>query len=90
LAQLSTALQGISVLKRYSRLEPIGLGTFGMVCSALDSNSNDHVAIKKIANPFQNNVLAKRAFRELMLLSQLQHQNVFRNLIRLFVYAMYS
>jgi p38 MAP kinase len=62
--------------KRYSNLQPIGLGAFGLVCSAQDSITNEPRAIKKIAQPFNNTTLAKRAFRELMLLSHLKHENV--------------
>ncbi|KAJ3315123.1 MAPK protein hog1 [Boothiomyces sp. JEL0838] len=44
--------------------------------SATDSKTNQQRAIKKIAQPFTNPTLSKRAFRELMLLAHLQHENI--------------
>ncbi|KAI8925674.1 mitogen activated protein kinase [Entophlyctis helioformis] len=61
---------------RYSNLEAIGMGSFGLVCSAIDTLTNERRAIKKVSRPFQTPVLAKRAFRELMLLKHLRHDNV--------------
>ncbi|KAI8914423.1 kinase-like domain-containing protein [Gorgonomyces haynaldii] len=57
----------------YTQLKAIGMGTFGLVCSAFDTVNNQKKAIKKIANPYQNAVLAKRCFRELLLLVKLRH-----------------
>jgi p38 MAP kinase len=70
------ALLGKEEVTRYKDLQPIGLGAFGLVCSAKDTATAEPRAIKKIAQPFKNTTLAKRAFRELMLLSHLQHENV--------------
>lgn len=39
-----------TVLKRYRNLQIIGSGAQGMVCSALDSNTGDKVAIKKLSS----------------------------------------
>ncbi len=64
---------------QYKNIQPIGLGAFGLVCSVVDTTVNEQRAIKKIAQPFKNNTLAKRAFRELMLLHHLQHENVIFN-----------
>ncbi|XP_022804057.1 stress-activated protein kinase JNK-like isoform X2 [Stylophora pistillata] len=65
-----------TVLKRYRNLQIIGSGAQGMVCSALDSNTGDKVAIKKLSRPFQNVTHAKRAFRELVLLKMVNHKNI--------------
>eukprot|EP00158_Paraphelidium_tribonemae_P003306 Partr_v1_DN26033_c0_g1_i2_m506 putative Mitogen-activated protein kinase involved in a signal transduction pathway that is activated by changes in the osmolarity of the extracellular environment. Controls osmotic regulation of transcription of target genes len=59
-----------------SSLQPIGMGAFGLVCSAKDSIKSSDVAIKKILKPFSNVVLAKRTYRELKLLNSLSHENV--------------
>jgi serine/threonine protein kinase len=59
----------------YTDLTPIGMGSFGLVCSATHSSGGKR-AIKKVGNCFANAVLAKRSFRELALLSQLRNENV--------------
>ncbi|XP_073251241.1 stress-activated protein kinase JNK-like isoform X3 [Porites lutea] len=65
-----------TVLKRYRNLQIIGSGAQGMVCSALDTVTNEKVAIKKLCRPFQNVTHAKRAFRELVLLKMVNHKNI--------------
>lgn len=52
---------------------------FIVVCvnsSALNSETNEHVAIKKIANAFDNKIDAKRTLREIKLLRHMDHENV--------------
>lgn len=65
-----------SVLKRYENLQPIGSGAQGMVCSALDTERGEKVAIKKLNRPFQNVTHAKRAYRELVLMQLVNHKNI--------------
>ncbi|KAI5073214.1 hypothetical protein GOP47_0011227 [Adiantum capillus-veneris] len=55
---------------------PIGRGAYGVVCSAVNSETNELVAIKKICNVFENKVDAKRTYRELRLLRHMDHENV--------------
>ncbi|KAK6926852.1 Protein kinase domain [Dillenia turbinata] len=55
---------------------PIGRGAYGIVCSVLNSETNEMVAIKKIANAFDNHIDAKRTLREIKLLRHLDHENV--------------
>ncbi|GAB1316731.1 MAPK protein hog1 [Madurella fahalii] len=64
------------ITSRYSDLQPVGMGAFGLVCSAKDQLTNQNVAIKKIMKPFSTPVLAKRTYRELKLLKHLKHENV--------------
>jgi serine/threonine protein kinase len=53
-----------------------------MVCplpsSALNSETAEQVAIKKIANAFDNKIDAKRTLREIKLLRHMDHENVSR------------
>ncbi|KAL4204954.1 hypothetical protein AMTRI_Chr01g112280 [Amborella trichopoda] len=55
---------------------PIGKGAYGIVCSAFNSKLNELVAIKKIANAFDNKMDAKRTLREIKLLRHMDHENV--------------
>lgn len=47
-----------------------------MCSSALNSETNESVAIKKIANAFDNKIDAKRTLREIKLLRHMDHENV--------------
>ncbi|XMA16556.1 hypothetical protein WAI453_009347 [Rhynchosporium graminicola] len=64
------------ITSRYSDLQPVGMGAFGLVCSAKDNLTNQNVAVKKIMKPFSTPVLSKRTYRELKLLKHLKHENV--------------
>ncbi|XP_039070957.1 mitogen-activated protein kinase homolog MMK1-like [Hibiscus syriacus] len=55
---------------------PIGKGAYGIVCSALNSETNEQVALKKITNAFDNDIDAKRTLREIKLLRHMDHENV--------------
>ncbi|XP_068644140.1 mitogen-activated protein kinase 3 [Aristolochia californica] len=55
---------------------PIGRGAYGIVCSVLNSETNEMIAMKKIANAFDNHMDAKRTLREIKLLRHLDHENV--------------
>ncbi|KAG6761122.1 hypothetical protein POTOM_034317 [Populus tomentosa] len=57
-------------------ITPIGRGAYGIVCSVLNSETNEMVAVKKIANAFDNQMDAKRTLREIKLLRHLDHENV--------------
>jgi serine/threonine protein kinase len=63
--------------KRYSNLKPAGDGSYGLVCSAVDSITGRMVAIKKIKDTFSDIVDAKRILRELKLLRHFNdHENI--------------
>lgn len=64
------------VPERYQNLSPVGSGAYGQVCSAIDTVTNQKVAIKKLARPFQSAIHAKRTYRELRLLKHMNHENV--------------
>ncbi|OJJ50238.1 hypothetical protein ASPZODRAFT_157163 [Penicilliopsis zonata CBS 506.65] len=63
------------MLDRYTDLSPIGMGAFGVVCSAKDFDKEE-VAIKKVVQPFSSAEMTKRTYRELKLLTLLVHENV--------------
>nr|XP_020838538.1 mitogen-activated protein kinase 12 isoform X1 [Phascolarctos cinereus] len=64
------------VRELYRDLQPVGSGAYGAVCSAIDSRTGTKVAIKKLYRPFQSELFAKRAYRELRLLKHMRHENV--------------
>ncbi|KAG9128653.1 hypothetical protein Leryth_025940 [Lithospermum erythrorhizon] len=61
---------------KYVPIKPIGRGAYGIVCSSINRDTNDKVAIKKIHNAFENRIDALRTLRELKLLRHLKHENV--------------
>uniref|UniRef100_A0A673MDI1 mitogen-activated protein kinase n=1 Tax=Sinocyclocheilus rhinocerous TaxID=307959 RepID=A0A673MDI1_9TELE len=61
---------------KYLCLKQIGTGAYGSVCSAINNKSKEKVAIKKLHRPFQSEIFAKRAYRELSLLKHMKHENV--------------
>ncbi|KAL9329962.1 hypothetical protein ACSQ67_004965 [Phaseolus vulgaris] len=58
-------------------IRPIGRGVNGIVCAAVNSETHEQVAIKKIGNAFDNIVDAKRTLREIKLLRHMEHENYF-------------
>jgi len=62
--------------RRYTVLEPVGQGAYGVVCSAQDEEKRETVAIKKIENAFEHITFAKRTLRELRILRHLRHENL--------------
>ena len=58
---------------RYHIKEVIGKGSYGVVCSALDTKTGQKVAIKKINNVFDHVSDATRILREIKLLRLLRH-----------------
>ncbi|KAB5568213.1 hypothetical protein DKX38_002006 [Salix brachista] len=61
---------------KYVPIKPIGRGAYGIVCSSVNRETTEKVAIKKIHNAFENRVDALRTLRELKLLRHLLHKNV--------------
>ncbi|KAA0714324.1 Mitogen-activated protein kinase 13 [Triplophysa tibetana] len=61
---------------KYICLKQIGTGAYGSVCSAINNKSKEMAAIKKLHRPFQSEIFAKRAYRELRLLKHMKHENV--------------
>ena len=55
--------------------------------AALNAETREEVAIKKIGNAFDNRIDAKRTLREIKLLRHMDHENVFFNCL---LYLSYS
>eukprot|EP00898_Chlorokybus_atmophyticus_P004953 jgi/Chlat1/5459/Chrsp36S05421 len=61
---------------RYTILEVIGKGSYGVVCSAIDNQTGEKVAIKKINDVFEHVSDAMRILREIKLLRLLRHPDI--------------
>ena len=60
----------------YKPIENIGIGAYGVVCSAIHTKSSDRVAIKKIPGVFDALTVAKRTYREIKILKHFKHDNI--------------
>ncbi|KAL0390158.1 UNVERIFIED_CONTAM: Mitogen-activated protein kinaseNTF6 [Sesamum calycinum] len=59
-------------------IAPVGRGAYGLVCSATNAETKEEVAIKRIANAFDNRIDARRTLREIKLLTHMDHENVIK------------
>ncbi|KAK7274333.1 hypothetical protein RIF29_15417 [Crotalaria pallida] len=57
-------------------IRPVGRGANGIVCAAVNAETREEVAIKKVGNAFDNRIDAKRTLREIKLLRYMNHENV--------------
>ncbi|KAK7087672.1 uncharacterized protein [Littorina saxatilis] len=60
----------------YQPIEKIGIGAYGVVCSAIYKKTSDKVAIKKIPCVFDALAVAKRTYREIKILKHFKHDNI--------------
>ncbi|XP_028400339.1 mitogen-activated protein kinase 1-like [Dendronephthya gigantea] len=67
--------QVFDVAPRYTNLNYIGEGAYGMVCSAMDNHLGQRVAIKKIS-PFEHQTYCQRTLREIKILTRFKHENI--------------
>ncbi|KAF5903234.1 mitogen-activated protein kinase 1-like, partial [Clarias magur] len=67
--------QNFDVGPRYTDLQYIGEGAYGMVCSAFDNVNKLRVAIKKIS-PFEHQTYCQRTLREIKILLRFRHENI--------------
>ncbi|XP_056696091.1 mitogen-activated protein kinase 7-like [Spinacia oleracea] len=61
---------------KYEPIDSIGKGSYGIVCSCRNTDTNEKVAIKKISDVFSSQVDALRTLRELIILRNIRHHNV--------------
>lgn len=63
--------------KRYTDMKEVGKGSYGVVCSALDSTSGSKVAIKKITPMAEHSMDAVHVLREIRLMRHMgRHENI--------------
>jgi len=62
----------------YEKRQKIGSGTYGIVYSAVDRQTGQLVAVKKVCNIFDNLIIARRTYREIRILRHFRHDNVIR------------
>ena len=67
--------QVFTVGPRYTQLQYIGEGAYGMVVSALNNTEKARVAIKKIS-PFEHQTYCQRTLREIKILTRFDHENI--------------
>jgi mitogen-activated protein kinase 1/3 len=64
---------------RYSLVRVLGHGSYGEVAEGIDNeNGGSRVAIKRILNVFEQDIDAKRIYREMYILRSLRHTEVIR------------
>jgi serine/threonine protein kinase len=62
--------------RRYKPKKKLGAGAYGVVASAIDRETGDKVAIKKVESVFDNLTDAKRILREVKLMRHFNHDNI--------------
>jgi len=65
-------------MDRYSKIEKVGEGTYGVVYKARDVTTNEVVALKKIRLEAEDEGVPSTAIREISLLKELKDENVVR------------
>ena len=60
----------------YRVIKAIGIGSYGLVCSCIDTRDNSSIAIKKIGELFDDLVDCRRIYREIKILRLLNHENI--------------
>lgn len=81
LVRYEVAQNIFEVPDRYKLQYAIGQGAYGIVCSAIDAELNEKVAIKKVFNIFEHDhEFQKRILREIKILKHFEHENVSRKI----------
>ncbi|MCO5587095.1 hypothetical protein L7F22_041041 [Adiantum nelumboides] len=65
-----------SEVNRYQILEVVGKGSYGVVCSAIDTHTGEKVAIRKINDIFEHVSDATRILREIKFLRFSKHCDI--------------
>ncbi|KAF8372557.1 hypothetical protein PRIPAC_78986 [Pristionchus pacificus] len=68
-----------SIRSEYPNSVFLGAGTFGIVYGLEHKSKNgNNIAVKQLIRPFENERRAQRCFRELQLLSEIDHENIIK------------
>ena len=72
------AVSGTSfeVPRRYTVLKVLGMGAYGLACSAIDGKTNEKVCIKKCKDVFRELEDGKRVLREIAMMRFFNHDNL--------------
>ena len=76
MGQTAHTTKSIKNLEKYERLEKLGEGTYGVVYKALNKETGELVAIKKIRLEKEDDGVPSTAIREISLLKNLKHPNI--------------
>ncbi|KAI8081145.1 kinase-like domain-containing protein [Thamnidium elegans] len=68
---IENSQEKFTISKQYKIIRKVGAGSYGSVCSALNVNTNEVVAIKKCRHIFDKKLITKRCLREMKLLQHL-------------------
>lgn len=71
-----TSQSAVSGLEKYHKGERLGEGTYGVVYKAVNTLTNEVVAIKKIRLEREDDGVPSTAIREISLLKNLKHPNI--------------
>jgi mitogen-activated protein kinase 15 len=67
------------MIAKYELICQVGRGSYGVVWRAIEKKNREVVAIKKIYDAFSNEIDAKRTFREVFFLAELNdHPNIMK------------
>jgi serine/threonine protein kinase len=69
-------IKPVQGLEKYKKLEKLGEGTYGVVYKAINLETNETVAIKRIRLEKEDDGVPSTAIREISLLKNLKHPNV--------------
>ena len=61
---------------RYTFTRMLGRGAYGVVVAAIEKETGNEVAVKRVERIFESDLDAKRILREIRLLQHLKHQNI--------------
>ena len=63
---------------KYKLTKLLGRGSYGVVCSGINTETGEKVAIKKVLKLFREKTETKRLLREIKLLKFFNHDNIIK------------
>lgn len=81
----SYEIRGVTftIHEKYRLIKVVGVGAYGVVIAAEDTQSKEFVALKKISGVFDDLTDARRILREIRLMQTLNHENVSSRLVHI-------